>query len=142
MNALIGMMEVMEPLRSAGLESFGRPFSPFATRFSTISAALAGSGIEASDGASATIGTPNGNLVLLEQDGSWLIDYDSLSTLLPAVSNLEVTTEAARSQMVPLISMFAQRILDGEFASAEEADAALWGQLAQLMAAMQGASRR
>jgi hypothetical protein len=137
LKTVAALGEVAESARAASVERFGQPVSPIAMVMSRLTPEFEGATISSDDGSAATVVTSLGQLGLLNQDGAWVVDFDGLQAVVPQLVKFSQMSEATVPTMGPRFAMFAQRIRDGEFASAEEAGGAMQQ---EMMAAMMGAA--
>lgn len=143
LKVTIAMGRASEPVRQAMIETFGSaPPAPVLTvLLQPLLAGMSGATLATSDDGQATIDSPQGTLRLLAEEGSWHVDFDSVvgaggadpATLAATAGRMEAMTAG----LGPFFTMFAQRVRDGEFASVEEAGAAM-DQEMNRMQGMQG----
>ncbi|MGA1631103.1 MAG: hypothetical protein ACO4BU_03240 [Phycisphaerales bacterium] len=129
--------EVAEPARAATVEFFGQPVTPIAMAMSLLTPQFEGATISSDDGAAAVVVTARGEFGLINQGGAWMVDFDGLQTMAPQLAMVFQIPDATVRTMGPNFTMFAQRVRDGEFASMQEAGAAMQQ---EMMGAMMGAA--
>jgi hypothetical protein len=133
--------EVAEPARAATVEFFGQPVTPIAMAMSLLTPQFEGATISSDDGAAAVVVTARGEFGLINQDGAWMVDFDGLQTMAPQLAMVFQIPDATVRTMGPYFTMFGQRVRDGEFASMQEARAAMQQQMVGAMGAAGGAAR-
>jgi hypothetical protein len=135
LKTVAALGEVAEPARAASVETFGQPVTPIAMAMSFLTPQFEGATIASDDGSAATVVTSLGQFGLLNQDGAWVVDFDGLQAVVPQLAMFSQMPEATVRTMGSRFMMFAQRIRDGEFASMQEAGAAMQQ---EMMGAMMG----
>lgn len=144
LNATIAFARAEDDARLAMIEVFGTAnrdpdaFGPFE----------GGEILSRGDG-EAEFGTDTASMRLFERDGAWRIDYEQLMEASgmsdpAALSAAAALLEPFSDQLGPFFRMFAQRIRNGEFATAEEAQAEMAQAMAQALKqnAVAGGGRR
>jgi hypothetical protein len=138
LKATLAIAQAAQPVAAAMMETFGVS-SGLDRLGGGAMPGMESARMVSSDGSQATIEVDGQELTLVSEDGSWFADFDSM---LPAGDPTQMAMQAGMlegmaKQMGTFFSMFAQRIRDGEFASAEEAGGAMQQ---EMMAAMMGAA--
>ncbi|MGA1393295.1 MAG: hypothetical protein ACO38W_09080, partial [Phycisphaerales bacterium] len=138
LKATLAIAQAAQPVAAAMMETFGES-SGLDRLGGGAMPGMESARMVSSDGSQATIEVDGQELTLISEDGGWFADFDSM---LPAGDPTQMAMQAGMlegmaKQMGTFFSMFAQRIRDGEFASAEEAGGAMQQ---EMMAAMMGAA--
>jgi hypothetical protein len=142
LKATMAIGQAAEPVRAAMLETFGSSGGLDQLGGSAMPG-MESARIISSDGSQATVEADGQTLTLISQDGGWFADFDSM---LPDGDPTQMAMQAGMmegmaKQMGPFFIMFGQRVRDGEFASMQEALAAMQQEMIGVMGAAGGAAR-
>lgn len=145
LQATLDLGRAGDDIRVAMIETFGTAATSAPGGFGDLEG---GEVVSRGDG-EAEFGTGDMSVRLFDEDGVWVIDYEDMLAAAgvadPAAlgSTAEVMSMASQ-QLGPFFRMFAQRIRNGEFGTADEANAAMTQAMAQAMmqAAGQAGGRR
>lgn len=138
LKAVLAIGQAAEPVRAAMVETFGSA-SGLEQLGGGAMPGMESAQLVSSEGDQAVVDLGGTELVLMAEDGQWYADFDSMmGGGDPAQMAMQAgMMEGMAKQMGPFFTMFAQRVRDGEFASAEAAGAAMQQ---EMMAAMMGAA--
>lgn len=138
LKATIAIGQAAEPVRAAMVETFGSA-SGLEQLGGGAMQGMESAQLVSNDGNQAVVDLGGAELVLIAEGGNWYADFDSMmGGGDPAQMAMQAgMLEGMAKQMGPFFTMFAQRIRDGEFASMQEAGAAMQQ---EMMAAMMGAA--
>ena len=144
LKATIAIGQAAEPVRAAMVETFGSAAGLEQLGGGSMPG-MDSAEIISNDGDQAVVDLGGTELVLIAEDGTWFADFDSMmGGGDPGQMAMQAgMMEGMAKQMGPFFTMFAQRVRDGEFASMQEAGAAMQQEMmAAMMGAAAGASRR
>jgi hypothetical protein len=135
----LAMARTGDDVRVAMIDTFGTAANAGPGGFG----AFEGGEVLSSSGDEAEFGSGTSAVRLVRRDGRWFIDFDAMLASMgmgdpAAMGATAEMLEAASSQMGPFFRMFAQRIRNGEFSSADEANMAMAEAMAQAMIQMAG----
>jgi len=135
----LSMARTGDDVRLAMIDTFGTAANAGPGGFG----AFEGGEVLSSSGDEAEFGSGASAVRLVRRDGRWFIDFDAMLASMgmgdpAAMGATAEMLEAASSQMGPFFRMFAQRIRNGEFSSADEANMAMAEAMAQAMIQMAG----
>ena len=136
LKATIAIGQAAEPVRLAMVETFGSA-GGLEQLGGGAMPGMESAQLVSNDGDQAVVDLGGTELVLIAEDGTWFADFDSMmGGGDPAQMAMQAgMMEGMAKQMGPFFTMFAQRVRDGEFASMQQAGAAMQK---EMMAAMMG----
>ncbi len=136
LKAVIAIGQAAEPVRAAMVETFGSA-SGLEQLGGGSMPGMESAELVSNEGDQAVVDLGGTELVLVAEGGKWYADFDSMmGGGDPAQMAMQAgMMEGMAKQMGPFFTMFAQRVRDGEFASAQAAGVAMQQ---EMMTAMMG----